>query len=136
MTSLLSFLAGVLREFLRDFDASAFAVVLVAFSVEAAGLAVAVEEAVAGAAVCGVAGAEGVAGVAGCVGVLTVFEVVLAASGRVISPFLEAEKTLSAVSFFTLTRERFFLSSLRSSFILSAATFLVAPAMACSSKIL
>ena len=133
MTSLLSFLAGVLREFLRDFDASAFAVVLVAFSVEAAGLAVAVEEAVAGVAVCGVAGA---AGVAGCVGVLTVFEVVLAASGRVISPFLEAEKTLSAVSFFTLTRERFFLSSLRSSFILSAATFLVAPAMACSSKIL
>ena len=101
MTSLLSFLAGVLRGLLRDFDASAFAVVLVAFSVEAAGLAVAVEEAVAGAAVCGVAGA---AGVAGCVGVLTVFEAVLATSGRVISPFLEAEKTLSAVSFFTLTR--------------------------------
>lgn len=45
------------------------------------------------------------------------------ASVLVSSPFLVEEKTLSAFSFFTVTRERFFLSSLRSSFSLSAATF-------------
>ena len=52
------------------------------------------------------------------------------------SPFLLAVNTLSAASFLTVTRERFCLSPLRSSFNLSAATFLVAPAMACSSSIL
>ena len=55
------------------------------------------------------------------------------------SPFLLAENTLSAPSFFTVftvTRERFCFSPLRSSFSLSAATFLVAPAIACSSSIL
>ena len=57
-----------------------------------------------------------------------------AVSVLVISPFLVAENTL--FSFFIATRERFFLSSLRSSFNLSAATFLVAPAIACSSRIL
>ena len=55
-------------------------------------------------------------------------------SAFVNSPFCLAENTLS--SFFAGTRERFFLSSLRSSFSLSAATFFVAPAMACSSRIL
>ena len=52
------------------------------------------------------------------------------------SPFLLAVNTLSAPSFLTVTRERFCLSPLRSSFNLSAATFLVAPAIACSSRIL
>ena len=52
------------------------------------------------------------------------------------SPFLFAVKTLSALSFLTVTRERFCFSPLRSSFSLSAATFLVAPAIACSSSIL
>ena len=53
------------------------------------------------------------------------------------SPFLLAVKTLSVLSFFTVTRVRFCcLSTLRSSFSFSAATFLVAPAMACSSSIL
>ena len=55
-------------------------------------------------------------------------------SALVISPFLVAENTL--FSFFTATRDRFFLSSFLSSFNLSAATFLVAPAIACSSRIL
>ena len=52
------------------------------------------------------------------------------------SPFLLAVNTLSVPSFLTVTRERFCLSPLRSSFNLSAATFLVAPAIACSSRIL
>ena len=51
------------------------------------------------------------------------------------SPSFVADITL--FSFFTgVTRERFFLSSLRSSLSLSAATFLVAPTIACSSSIL
>ena len=53
----------------------------------------------------------------------------------VTSPVFVAETTLS--SFLAgVTRERFFFSSLRSSLSLSAATFLVAPTIACSSSIL
>ena len=53
----------------------------------------------------------------------------------VTSTFLAAGATFS--SFLgAAVRERLFLSPLRSSFNFSAATFLVAPAMACSSRIL
>ena len=62
---------------------------------------------------------------------------VASAFALVRSPFWLAVKTLSVLSFFTVTRVRFCcLSTLRSSFSFSAATFLVAPAMACSSSIL
>ena len=50
---------------------------------------------------------------------------------------IKGESGLSLIHiFFTVTRERFCFSPLRSSFSLSAATFLVAPAIACSSSIL
>ena len=81
-----------------------------------------------------VATAGSLAASAACTGVCTAG--VSSALPFVRSPFLLAVNTLSAPSFLTVTRERFCLSPLRSSFNLSAATFLVAPAIACSSSIL
>ena len=52
------------------------------------------------------------------------------------SPLFVAETALSSFLAGVTRGERFFLSSLRSSLSLSAATFLVAPTMACSSSIL
>ena len=52
------------------------------------------------------------------------------------SPPLAAETALSSFLAGVTRGERFFLSSLRSSLSLSAATFLVAPTIACSSSIL
>ena len=78
------------------------------------------------------------AGVAATVGSLAASAACTAGASSVFpfvsSPFLLAVNTLSAASFLTVTRERFCLSPLRSSFNLSAATFLVAPAMACLIK--
>ena len=56
--------------------------------------------------------------------------------GLLSSPFVSAENTLSTLSFLTVTRDLFWRSFLRSSFCFSAATFFVAPTMACSSRIL
>ena len=75
--------------------------------------------------------------VASATGCTLAVATVVSAFALVRSPFLLAVKTLSVLSFFTVTRVRFCcLSTLRSSFSFSAATFLVAPAMACSSSIL
>ena len=74
----------------------------------------------------------------GWAGTTAVFSMVGASFGLGLlsSPFLSAENTLSTLSFLTVTRDLFWRSFLRSSFCLSAATFLVAPTMACSSRIL